>query len=377
MSEPAQLTRLALFCDCSDADAALLSGLPQTVQDLDLGLLRTNISCSSIKHFAALRNLVKLDLSHSCMDNSALQVIARGFPRLQDLKLGYCRPGVTISVCGLGDADVAPLAVLSALEVLDLSSNVVSRTGVSHLLSAALPLCTLDLSSNRISDSGFELNNADQATSAADGTDDVTSSSPAAGHILLGQPLDAPVHAAVEPAIYSSTFSAVAASLQGLNLTHSSLRQRGIRPLVAEAAVLYTPSCGVLCEAASGWPDTVLVLVLHEPLGSITIAQQVLEAASSSSLVGAFASPPGAVVVLRHQLPLRPRWQPDSSGSIDVSSTHELHNLHAVNSHESAELDIEALLPQLLNALAEQTLPAGSTFGMHDFNCGGLSINLH
>lgn len=56
-----------LLYSCHWFIAALLSGLPQTVQTLDLGLFETTISGSSIRHFAALRNLVKLDLSHSCM----------------------------------------------------------------------------------------------------------------------------------------------------------------------------------------------------------------------------------------------------------------------------------------------------------------------
>jgi len=98
--------------------------------------------------------------------------------------------------------------------------------------------------------------------------------------------------------------------------------------------------------------------------GGIQVGQQVLEAASCSSLVGAFTSPPAAVVVLEHhQLPLRQRCDPEdtSRDRTDADSSGVLRELLFVNSHVSANLDFEMLLPQVTTALAEQYFPLDST----------------
>jgi hypothetical protein len=98
--------------------------------------------------------------------------------------------------------------------------------------------------------------------------------------------------------------------------------------------------------------------------GGIQVGQQVLEAASCSSLVGAFTSPPAAVVVLEHhQLPLRQRCDPKdtSRDRTDAGGSGVLRELLFVNSHVSANLDFEMLLPQVTTALAEQYFPLGST----------------
>jgi Leucine-rich repeat (LRR) protein len=152
------------------------------------------------------------------------------------------------------DADVAPLSGLSALEVLDLSRNSVSMSGVGHLLSAALPLRKLDVSSNSISDSSLERGNTDLATSAAAGAGNISSSCPAAGRTLLGDHIDAPGPAAVEHAMSSSLFSSVAATLQGLTLTHNSLKLQGVTPLIPLQFLkqLNISSCGITDQGLAG-----------------------------------------------------------------------------------------------------------------------------
>ncbi|HJN78207.1 MAG TPA: hypothetical protein QGF58_30120 [Myxococcota bacterium] len=106
-----------------EGDGRILSAIARLPELTDLRLANNRIGTAGCVTIASMTRLVRLDLSNNPLRDAGAFRLARGLPRLRELRL---------QGCGVGDLGAAELAE-RPLDVLDLSHNPISETLAAQL----------------------------------------------------------------------------------------------------------------------------------------------------------------------------------------------------------------------------------------------------